>query len=191
MNFREKVKRVFRSKSDGKPKVEYYRRHECPPSKFRGPFDREHQKRLAAWSFDAATADRPRSLDLSLSPCATNCPAPDVLLEESGTHGQAHTREDTSASDSDAPESSPRAIDSGSQSSTIINPSSYSGSMMTLLNETSIYEITEDLKDPKAQKESIRYTSPSSAPSRPLSPRASCRPESRNSLSLPRTLPAP
>ncbi|KAJ6175415.1 hypothetical protein N7485_002329 [Penicillium canescens] len=160
MNFREKVKRVFRSKSDGKPKVEYYRRHECPPSKFRGPFDREHQKRLAAWSFDAATADRPRSLDLSLSPCATNCPAPDVLLEESGTHGQAHTREDTSASDSDAPESSPRAIDSGSQSSTIINPSSYSGSMMTLLNETSIYEIPEDLKDPKAQKESIRYTSP-------------------------------
>lgn len=96
MNFREKVKRVFRSKSDGRPKVEYYRRHECPPSKFRGPFDREHQKRLAAWSFDAATADRPRSLDLSLSPCATNCPAPDVLLEESGTHGRAHTQEDTS-----------------------------------------------------------------------------------------------
>ena len=64
------------------------------------------------------------------------------------------------ASDSGAPESSPRAIDSGSQSSTILNPSSYSGSMMTLLNETSIYEIPEDLKDPKAQKESIRYTSP-------------------------------
>ncbi|KAJ6082787.1 hypothetical protein N7499_007661 [Penicillium canescens] len=152
MNFREKVKRVFRSKSDGKPKVEYYRRHE------------------SAWSFDAATADRPRSLDLSLSPCATNCPAPDVLLEESGTHGQAHTREDTSASDSDAPESSPRAIDSGSQSSTIINPSSYSGSMMTLLNETSIYEIPEDLKDPKAQRNPSAILPPSSAPSRPLSP---------------------
>ncbi|KAJ5308643.1 hypothetical protein PENANT_c053G01298 [Penicillium antarcticum] len=157
MNFREKVKRVFRSKSDGKPKVEYYRRHECPPSKFRGPFDREHQKRLAAWSFDAATADRPHSQDLSLSPCATHCPAPDVLLEESGN---GDSQEDMSASDYDAPESSPRAIDSGSQSSTILNPSSYSGSMMTLLNETSIYEIPEDLKDFKAQKESIRYTSP-------------------------------
>ncbi|KAJ5758281.1 uncharacterized protein N7511_006975 [Penicillium nucicola] len=157
MNFREKVKRVFRSKPDGKPKVEYYRRHECPPSKFRGPFDREHQKRLAAWSFDTATADRPRPQEVSLSPWATDCPAPDVLLEESG-NGDPH--EDPSASDSDAPESSPRAIDSGSQSSTILNPSSYSGSMMTLLNENSIYEIPEDLKDPKAQKESIRYTSP-------------------------------
>lgn len=76
MTFRERVKRVFhRSPSggvdNGKPKIEYYRRHEVPPSKFRGPFDKEHQKRLAAWSFDRALVDRPRSFDLALSPCAT------------------------------------------------------------------------------------------------------------------------
>lgn len=85
MTFRERVKRVFhrstsssssssnnKHNNNGKPKVEYYRRHEIPPSKFRGPFDKEHQKRLAAWSFERATEDRPRSLDLPLSPCATN-----------------------------------------------------------------------------------------------------------------------
>lgn len=71
MTFRERVKRVFRSKSDGKPKIEYYRRGECPPSKFKGPFDRTHQKNLAAWSFAGATVERSRSIDLSLSPCAT------------------------------------------------------------------------------------------------------------------------
>jgi hypothetical protein len=32
--------------------------------------------------------------------------------------------------------------------------------MMTLLNEASNYEIPEDLKDPKAHKVSIRFTSP-------------------------------
>lgn len=52
--------------------MEYYRRHEVPPSKFKGPFDKEHQKRLAAWSFERATMDRPRSFDSDLSPCATN-----------------------------------------------------------------------------------------------------------------------
>lgn len=81
MTFREKVKRVFHrssaSQDTGRPKVEYYRRHEVPPSKFRGPFDKEHQKRLAAWSFDRAMVERPRSLDLALSPCATyNLPGP-------------------------------------------------------------------------------------------------------------------
>lgn len=88
MVFRDRVKRVFhRSGSassssssnnnnnngnNGKPKVEYYRRHEVPPSKFRGPFDKDHQKRLAAWSWERATAERPREFDLDLSPCATN-----------------------------------------------------------------------------------------------------------------------
>ena len=77
MTFREKVKRVFHRSSsstsqlNGKPKIEYYRRHEVPPSKFRGPFDKEHQKRLAAWSFDRAMVERPRSLDLPISPGAT------------------------------------------------------------------------------------------------------------------------
>lgn len=78
MPLRDRVKRVFhRSNSNGngnngKPKVEYYRRHEVPPSKFKGPFDKEHQKRLAAWSFERAMVDRPRTPNLDLSPCATN-----------------------------------------------------------------------------------------------------------------------
>lgn len=80
MPFRERVKRVFHRSSgsadNGKPKVEYYRRHEVPPSKFRGPFDKDHQKRLAAWSFDRALVERPRSFDLALSPCATYDPNP-------------------------------------------------------------------------------------------------------------------
>ncbi|PYH88348.1 hypothetical protein BO71DRAFT_403945 [Aspergillus ellipticus CBS 707.79] len=86
MNLREKVRRVFHrsnsgssssSKSKGNGiKIEYYKRHEIPRSKFKGPFDREHQKRLAAWSFGEAQEERPRSPDLSLSPCAT---LPDYL----------------------------------------------------------------------------------------------------------------
>lgn len=194
MTFRERVKRVFRSKSDkndGKPKIEYYRRHECPPSKFKGPFDPTHQKNLAAWSFAGATMERNRSIDLSLSPCATyegyeasgpsdtDSVSPDDGVDvDPGTHFSAlikkiipivETQSDLVffflvPSHAEAPaESSPRAIDSGSQSSTIINPSSYSGSTRTLLNETSIYEIPEDSKDSKFYlevEESIRYTSP-------------------------------
>ncbi|KAJ5476842.1 hypothetical protein N7475_002571 [Penicillium sp. IBT 31633x] len=168
MTFRERVKRVFRSKSDkndGKPKIEYYRRHECPPSKFKGPFDPTHQKNLAAWSFAGATMERNRSIDLSLSPCATY-----EGYEASGPSDTDSVSPDDGVdvdpvpSHAEAPaESSPRAIDSGSQSSTIINPSSYSGSTRTLLNETSIYEIPEDSKDSKFYlevEESIRYTSP-------------------------------
>lgn len=66
------------------------------------------------------------------------------------------------ASHPEAPaESSPRGPDSGSQSSTVVDPASYNGSMMTLINEGSIYEIPEDAKDPKFfLKESIRYSSP-------------------------------
>jgi hypothetical protein len=96
MTFRERVKRVFRSKSDngnGKPKVEYYRRSECPPSKFKGPFDREHQKRLAAWSFDGAMVEKRRSFEMSLSPYATYSGSPDEsvspddsALDTGGTH---------------------------------------------------------------------------------------------------------
>lgn len=61
--------------------MEYYRRHEIPPSKFKGPFDKEHQKRLAAWSFERAMADRPRSIGLDLSPCTTNNP-PSPLVSD-------------------------------------------------------------------------------------------------------------
>lgn len=108
MTFREKVKRVFRSsKNDGKPKIEYYRRHECPPSKFRGPFDRAHQKSLAAWSFQGAMVERTRSFEISVSPCATyegsggysgpsdsdNSVSPDDV--DPGTHSQPESKYST------------------------------------------------------------------------------------------------
>ncbi|OKL61493.1 hypothetical protein UA08_03337 [Talaromyces atroroseus] len=75
MPFRERVKRAFRRSSDNpknsKPKVEYYRRGECPRSKYRGPVDPEHRRKLYDWTFAAATADRRRSFDLDLSPCTS------------------------------------------------------------------------------------------------------------------------
>ncbi|KAJ5203520.1 hypothetical protein N7449_005599 [Penicillium cf. viridicatum] len=163
MTFREKVKRVFRSsKNDGKPKIEYYRRHECPPSKFRGPFDRAHQKSLAAWSFQGAMVERDRSFEISVSPYTTY-ESSDGYSGPSGSDNSVSPEDDVDpASHSQAPaESSPRGPDSGSQSSTVVDPSSYNGSMMTLINEGSIYEIPEDSKDPKFfLKESIRYSSP-------------------------------
>ncbi|KAJ5087306.1 hypothetical protein N7456_010922 [Penicillium angulare] len=181
MTFRDKVRRVFHRSSsstsqvNGRPKVEYYRRHEVPPSKFRGPFDKEHQKRLAAWSFDRAMVDRPRSLDLDLSPYATyDNPGPGPCLGpclgpcDSDDTGDISPDNDGVAlhpdfSDSpvspiEIPTDSPRPTYAGSQSSTLINPDSYSGSVMTLYQEQSFYEISED---PIAQlKESVRYTSP-------------------------------
>ncbi|KAJ5503840.1 hypothetical protein N7463_006714 [Penicillium fimorum] len=169
MTFREKVKRVFRSssksksKNDGKPKIEYYKRHECPPSKFRGPFDRAHQKSLAAWSFEGAMVQRTRSFELSVSPYE---PCEGYDYPRPSDTDDSVSPDDTvdvdPAANPEAPaESSPRAADSGSQSSTILNPSSYSGSMMTLINEGSIYEIPEDSKDQKFfLKESVRYSSP-------------------------------
>lgn len=76
MTFREKVKKAFRRNSDkdknnGKPKIEYYRRGECPRSKYRGPVDPEHRRKLYDWNFEMATADRDRSFELDLSPCTS------------------------------------------------------------------------------------------------------------------------
>ncbi|KAJ5544509.1 hypothetical protein N7535_007091 [Penicillium sp. DV-2018c] len=167
MTFRDKVKRVFRSnsKNDGKPKVEYYRRHECPPSKFKGPFDRTHQKNLAAWTFGGATIERVRSHELSLSPCATyegygGCAGPSDSDDSVSPDDEVDVDPVSIAQDAPA-ESSPRAAASGSQSSTLLNTSSYSSSMMTILNDASIYGIPEDSKDSKYYfEESIRYTSP-------------------------------
>ena len=96
MSFRDRVRRVFhRSSVSSAPplktnrngvKIEYYRRNEVPNSKFRGPFDPEHQRRLAAWSFQSAMAERPRSSDLSLSPCTS---LPDCLGRRQGQPQQA------------------------------------------------------------------------------------------------------
>lgn len=102
MPFRDKVRRVFHrsSVSAAAPplktnrngvKIEYYRRNEVPNSKFRGPFDPEHQRRLAAWSFQSAMAERPRSSDLSLSPCTS---LPDYLRPHQGQEQQAPEDDD-------------------------------------------------------------------------------------------------
>ncbi|OOQ87250.1 hypothetical protein PEBR_17509 [Penicillium brasilianum] len=199
MPLRDRFKRVFHRSSaskdakNGKPKIEYYRRHEIPPSKFRGPFDKEHQKRLAAWSFDGAMAERPRALDLSLSPCATyDLPdgplGPlDPLDDDPGHFSPDDDGVPIDPALTDSGSSVPGLLDSsrptvGSQSSTVVNSNSESssGSMMTLLPEDhpiGPYEFPEDPIDPIALlKESMRYTSPivramSPASPYPMSPR--------------------
>lgn len=96
MTFREKVKKAFRRSSDkdknnGKPKIEYYRRGECPRSKYRGPVDPEHRRRLYDWNFETATADRDRTFELDLSPCTS---LPDQPRD--GNDSDATTLEDVS-----------------------------------------------------------------------------------------------
>ncbi|KAL4915948.1 hypothetical protein BDW62DRAFT_187235 [Aspergillus aurantiobrunneus] len=166
MSIREKVRRVF-SRHKPQPsasgiKIEYYRRGEVPPSKFKGPFDKEHQKRLAAWSFEEAQADRPRSLDLSLSPCTT---VSDYLksreLADTALH-QARARMPTRDS---FPEASPtayhdeyiqdRQATAGSLSSTTaVDPESFSDSTMTLFLDPLENDSLIKAKEP------IRNTSP-------------------------------
>ncbi|KAJ5174258.1 uncharacterized protein N7482_000135 [Penicillium canariense] len=187
MTFREKVRRVFQrsspSKGNGKPNVEYYRRNEVPPSKFRGPFDKAHQKRLAAWSFERAMEDRPRSLDLSLSPCATyDLPGPLEPLSSNNTevspdHDGVPIDPALTDFGPDSGSSVPGLADSfrptGSQSSTVVNSNSesYSGSMMTLLPEEHDVRVYAIHDDPIALlKESIRYTSPIVRAMSPTSP---------------------
>ncbi|EPS33143.1 hypothetical protein POX_a01860 [Penicillium oxalicum] len=184
MSFRDRVKRVFRRPSAGKtekhgrPKVEYYRRGEIPPSKFKGPFDKEHQRRLAAWSFDGAMADRPRPSDLSLSPCATyDLPPNDSLgpldpLDSDEYDLSPDVPIDPGLTDADADASGPDVMLAsldlsrptvGSQSSTAVNSNSesYSGSLMTLLPDDHPVHFADPSDDPIALlKESIRYTSP-------------------------------
>jgi hypothetical protein len=53
---------------DGKPKIELYRAHEVPPSKYRGPFDPVHMKKLSEYSIRTASRDRPLSVVSQLSP---------------------------------------------------------------------------------------------------------------------------
>jgi hypothetical protein len=78
MAFKDKFRKAFgRSSSEKikdngcKSKIEYYRRGECPRSKYRGPVDPAHRRKLYEWNFAAATAERRRSFDLDLSPCTS------------------------------------------------------------------------------------------------------------------------
>ncbi|KAL3458602.1 hypothetical protein BJX64DRAFT_220088 [Aspergillus heterothallicus] len=169
MSLREKVRKVFqrhRSKdSDTGIKIVYYRRSEIPPSKFKGPFDKEHQKRLAGWSFREAQADRPRSFDLSLSPCTT---LPDYLRPRevvAAAPDQVQPAEPRisgmALSDGVSPAAyhnefiQDRQGTTGSLSSTTaVDPESFSDSTMTLfldpLEDEAIVKV----------KESLRTTSP-------------------------------
>ncbi|KLJ11696.1 hypothetical protein EMPG_13118 [Blastomyces silverae] len=63
-------------RANGKPKIELYKAHEVPRSKYRGPFDEAHIQRLAAYSISNAmlSADRPRSMLSELSPMGTRAP---------------------------------------------------------------------------------------------------------------------
>lgn len=206
MPFRERIRRVFHRSSPAVKdlpqtnrngvKLEYYRHHEIPKSKFRGPFDEQHQKQLAAWSFGAAMTGRRRSMDLSLSPC-TSLPE---YLRSHRTHHPSSEEDEEVAPDqmpeqvqqgapaepdpmdsmlpflpslalglspvssiltrSAAPtvtqiEDTQRKTDGGSQSSTMVDPDSFNGSVMTLLPETQREEPIS-----QAKKESVRYTSP-------------------------------
>lgn len=53
---------------NGKPKIELYKPYEVPPSKYRGPFDQKHLKKLADYSWGQAMTERPRSLVSQCSP---------------------------------------------------------------------------------------------------------------------------
>ncbi|PGH00181.1 hypothetical protein AJ79_08286 [Helicocarpus griseus UAMH5409] len=63
-------------RANGKPKIELYKAHEVPRSKYRGPFDEAHIERLAAYSISGAMVDgsRPRSMLSEMSPTGTRAP---------------------------------------------------------------------------------------------------------------------
>ncbi|KAL1977307.1 hypothetical protein VTN31DRAFT_166 [Thermomyces dupontii] len=76
MTLRDRFRRAFHRSSNGKdrnnkPKVQYYRDGECPRSKYRGPVDPEHRRKLYEWNFADATAHSPRSIGYELSPCTS------------------------------------------------------------------------------------------------------------------------
>ncbi|KAL3472160.1 hypothetical protein BJX99DRAFT_11195 [Aspergillus californicus] len=167
MSFREKIRKVFQrqkpkeSVSETGIKIVYYRRSEIPPSKFKGPFDKEHQKKLAAWSFQDAQVDRPRSLDLSLSPCTT---VPDHIQPRGFTDAAPDQVRPRTPSLESSDGASPSVYHdefiqdrqgTGSLSSlTAVDPESFSDSTRTLFLDP--HEDDTVIK----VKESVRTTSP-------------------------------
>ncbi|KAL1857333.1 hypothetical protein Plec18167_008399 [Paecilomyces lecythidis] len=147
MTLREKVRRAIRRvspgfppKDDGKPKVEYYKRSEVPRSKYRGPVDPEHQRRLREWTFEGAMVERRRSLDLELSPCASiDEPVAPCDDEEPSTAPSPNVDEGVVADlRDDSPtvyhqeNASDRRTKAGSQASTAVNSDSWTSSIVTL-----------------------------------------------------------
>lgn len=83
MPFREKVKKALggtrNSRDDPdsnypprRSDIEYYKPHEIPRSKYRGPWNQKHQDSLQAFSFQEATQNRKGSIPASYSPRGTN-----------------------------------------------------------------------------------------------------------------------
>ncbi|OJD15714.1 hypothetical protein AJ78_04049 [Emergomyces pasteurianus Ep9510] len=90
-------------RANGKPKIELYKSHEVPRSKYRGPFDEAHIQRLAAYSIPNAmlASNRPRSMLSEFSPMGTRAlPSrrgsvvsdEEVIQYINGTVGAAHQR---------------------------------------------------------------------------------------------------
>ncbi|KAL1966233.1 hypothetical protein VTN77DRAFT_4785 [Rasamsonia byssochlamydoides] len=171
MTFRDRIRRAFRRSSsnkennNGKPKIEYYRRGEVPRSKYRGPVDPEHRRKLYAWNFADAMADRRRSFDLDLSPC-TSIPEQAPSTDEEVTESEPEVERQrlsvpvpgggsiTVSHHEVAPSPS---VATGSQSSTAVDPESY-GSSLTL-KESWDWPMTK--KDALSSlKEAMRCTSP-------------------------------
>lgn len=100
MPFREKVKKAFgkshddasesssdlshvqskaSTKKSKKPKVEYpdnvYKPGEIPESKYKGPYDKQHQQKLHAFSFANAFQGRRKSVQSLYSPMGSRIPS--------------------------------------------------------------------------------------------------------------------
>ncbi|KAL5044700.1 hypothetical protein BDW71DRAFT_97000 [Aspergillus fruticulosus] len=165
MSLRERLRKLLgrsrRRPSDSGIKIVYYRRGEIPPSKFKGPFDKEHQKRLAAWSFEKAQEDRPRSPDLCLSPCTTlpDYPPSREVADEASAQARPRipgvdlSNEATPAAYHDEFIQDRQATESLS-STTAVDPESFSDSTMTLFLDPLDDDSTTEAKAP------IRTTSP-------------------------------
>ncbi|KAL4973609.1 hypothetical protein BDW66DRAFT_161943 [Aspergillus desertorum] len=166
MSLRERLRKLLgknRCKSsDSGIKIVYYRRGEIPPSKFKGPFDKEHQKRLAAWSFEKAQEDRPRSPDLCLSPCTTLPDYPPSAEVADGAQAPARPRipEVVNLSNEETPAAyhdefiQDRQATASLSSTTAVDPESFSDSTMTLFLDPIDDDSATEAKAP------IRSTSP-------------------------------
>ncbi|KAL4808194.1 hypothetical protein BDV18DRAFT_134415 [Aspergillus unguis] len=174
MSFKDKVRKAF-GRRKAKPsesgiKIVYYRRGEVPPSKFKGPFDKAHQKRLAAWSWETAQVDRPRSPDLSLSPCTT---LPDYLnsRQVADTAALAQIRPRIPRVDS-SPEVSPTAYHdefiqdrqgtASLSSTTAVDPESFSDSTRTLFLDPLDDDSIKKIKEPVEKTSRIIRSAPTS-----------------------------
>lgn len=81
---------------NGKVKIELYKPHEVPPSKYRGPFDPKHIKALADYSWGAALTERPRSIVSQCSPMTELGPDGKVSLWAGNNASQSKLRTEVS-----------------------------------------------------------------------------------------------